>query len=469
MITFTRDQQVAIEGLINFIQSKWDENKISVALTGPAGTGKTFALRYVITNCGLSGSTITCCAPTHKACRVLGEAIGKRDIHTIQSVFGFRLTVDLDYFDPNKPLFKPVGKTRLGNTQLLIIDEASMLNSALVKYINNYCRKAEIKVIFTGDAKQLNPVNEKDIPAFKFVSKVFNLNQIVRQEKTNPISNLLTILRKDIENKTYKFFTEITKVPEKFDENNEGYCVVDTNHFAELVQYNFQSEDYTKDVALHKIVAYKNDRVNQWNNFVRKSIIGDISDIIDKNDLFMSYQTIVDKFNDTILLNSEEYIVHDIIDTIDNSYKFKGYLVRFQKIYGGEITPTMFIIDHKDKYTYQKYYQVLQNLINIANNASNANDKSNAWKAYFNFKKEYLTLNVVKDSMGKIIFDKDIDYGFAITSHKSQGSTYNNVYVDIKDMIYTNNGSLFKDTEDMLRRIYVACSRAKNKLILLYK
>lgn len=50
-----------------------------------------------------------------------------------------------------------------------------------------------------------------------------------------------------------------------------------------------------------------------------------------------------------------------------------------------------------------------------------------------------------------------------------QGSTYNNVYVDIKDMIYTNNGSLFKDTEDMLRRIYVACSRAKNKLILLYK
>ena len=150
MITFTKDQQVAIEGLINFIQSKWDENKISVALTGPAGTGKTFALRYVIMNCGLSGSTITCCAPTHKACRVLGEAIGKKDIHTIQSVFGFRLTVDLDYFDPNKPQFKPVGKTRLGNTQLLIIDEASMLNSALVKYINNYCRKAEIKVIFVG-------------------------------------------------------------------------------------------------------------------------------------------------------------------------------------------------------------------------------------------------------------------------------------------------------------------------------
>ena len=465
-IKFTNDQENAINGLIDFIKQKWDDNKFSVALTGPAGVGKTFTLKYVIRNCHLSGSTITCCAPTHKACRVFSEAIEGKKVDTIQSVFGFRLSIDLDYFDPNKPQFKPVAKTKLANTRLLIVDESSMLNSALVNYINNYCKKAEIKVIMVGDSKQLNPVNEKFIPAFKYVNKVFELNQIVRQEDTNPISDLLSILRNDVENKSFKFFEYITKYPEKFNEENKGYSIVDINKFAELVEYNFKSDDYVKDVSLHKIVAYKNDRVTQWNNFVRKSIIGNIADVIDKNDLCMAYQTILNEYNETILLNSEEYIVHDIIDSVDNVYGFKGYLVRFQKIWGGSITPTLFIVDHKNIETYNKYYQTIHNLITTANNSRN----TNAWKDYFDFKKKYLTFNVVKDSMGeKIIYDKDMDYGFALTSHKAQGSTYANVYVDLKDMIYTKHNTLFKDTEDMLRRIYVACSRAKHKLILLYK
>lgn len=466
-VKFTKDQEVAIDGLIEFINSKWDETKYSVALTGPPGVGKTFALKYVINNCCMSGSTITCCAPTHKACRVLGEAINRRKVETIQAVFGFRLTIDLDFFDPNKPQFKPVGRTKLGNTQLLIVDESSMLNAALVKYINNYCHKAEIKVIFVGDASQLTPVNEKEIPAFKYVNKLFVLTQIVRQEATNPITELLPILRNDIKNKTYKFFEYISKNPESFNDRNEGYSVVDLHTFADIVQYNFQSEDYVKDVSLHKIIAYTNSRVTQWNNFVRKAIIGEHADVIDKNDLIMSYQTILNEYNETVILNSEEYIIHDIVDNVDIKYGFKGYLVRFQKIYGGDITPTLFIIDHKDNYTYQKYYQTLANLINTANRVDN---KSDAWKAYFDFKKHYLTLNVVKDSLNeKVLYDKDIDYGFALTSHRSQGSTYNNVYVDLKDMVYTKNGTIYKDIDNMLRRIYVACSRAKNKLILLNK
>ena len=66
------------------------------------------------------------------------------------------------------------------------------------------------------------------------------------------------------------------------------------------------------------------------------------------------------------------------------------------------------------------------------------------------------------------MFGRDIDYGFAISSHKSQGSTYNTVFVDVNDMIYDKNGKPYTNRDELLRRLYVACSRASHELILCY-
>lgn len=465
-VTFTKDQQNAIDGLIKFINSSWDANNFIVALTGPAGTGKTFSLNYVIKNCKYTGSVINCCTPTHKACRILSNALDGKKVDTIQSTFGFRLYVNIDNFDPNNPMFKPIGNTKLGQCRLLIVDEASMLNKELVKYIMNYCKKAEIKVLFTGDSSQLAPVNESQSLAFKLASQVFVLKEIVRQDAINPITNLLEILRKDIVNRSYSFIDYITKHPNEYDSTNSGYEVCDINEFAERIKYNFQELDYTKDINLNKIVCYKNDRVNQWNNFVRQVVVGDYKTILNKDDLIMSYTSIVNEFSELIFNNSEEYIIHDIIPSTDNQYGFDGYLVRFQAIYGGDITPSMFVVNLRDKFTMEKYYNIITGLVE---NAKNGTDRVSGWKAYYSFKRKYLTINVIKDRLGKVLFDKDIDYGFALTSHKSQGSTYNHVYVDLKDMIYTNKGTIFTNTDDVLRRIYVACSRASKNLTILWK
>ena len=66
------------------------------------------------------------------------------------------------------------------------------------------------------------------------------------------------------------------------------------------------------------------------------------------------------------------------------------------------------------------------------------------------------------------MFSRDIDYGFAITSHKSQGSTYDTVFVDVNDMVYDRYGAPYSNQDDLLRRLYVACSRARKELILCY-
>lgn len=47
-----------------------------------------------------------------------------------------------------------------------------------------------------------------------------------------------------------------------------------------------------------------------------------------------------------------------------------------------------------------------------------------------------------------------------------QGSTYENVFVDLNDMIFTSTGQMYTDYEEMLRRLYVACSRTRKELIL---
>lgn len=50
----------------------------------------------------------------------------------------------------------------------------------------------------------------------------------------------------------------------------------------------------------------------------------------------------------------------------------------------------------------------------------------------------------------------------------TQGSTYDTVFVDVNDMVYDKNGRPYADQDDLLRRLYVGCSRARKELILCY-
>lgn len=468
-ITFTKDQEIAVHELIEFIAQPWNDKKYINALCGAGGTGKTFIIKYIINNCRWSSSVIGCAAPTHKACRVLSNSIGGKEVKTIQSLFGFRLDVNIEDFDPRNPAFNPIGNDKLDGLKLLIIDEASMLNSNLVTYISNKCKKYNIKIIFLGDAHQLPPVKERVSSAFLIASKTYYLKEIVRQNADNPISKLLNLLREDINNKTsWNFLNYIANNKQEYNEKVNGFYVCNKDEFSDIIDTCFNDEEYTKDIDMYRIITYTNNCVAYWNNYVRNSIIKDSNkSIITRNDLIMSYTTIVNVFNDIVINNSEEYVVKDIVDTVEPDYNFKGFLIKFQAIHGGYVTQPLFVIDHNDNYTFQMYYKMLTTLINDAKSATVG--RSAKWKEYFDFKRKYLIANNIKNiATGKILFNCDIDYGFAITSHKSQGSTYKNVFVDINDMIYDKYNRPYTNRDDMLRRLYVACSRASNQLVLCY-
>ncbi len=69
--------------------------------------------------------------------------------------------------------------------------------------------------------------------------------------------------------------------------------------------------------------------------------------------------------------------------------------------------------------------------------------------------------NTTLELDGNIIVPKDVDYVrhyFAMTIHKSQGSTFDEVYIDLSDI---------EKSDEFIELMYVASSRAKSKLVLI--
>lgn len=464
----TDDQRKAYNALIEFINSEFNPNDFKRALSGPAGTGKTYLLKALIKNCGISYSVIGCSAPTHKACRVLNESIRMRsiNINTLQSDLGLKINFDVEKFDINNPPFDPKGRIKIDNYKLYIVDEASMIPRGLCIFLEKICKSKGCKLIYVGDDSQLSPVNEKNSAAFKGI-ELFKLTQIVRQEEDNPIRHLLDLLRYDIKNKTFNFLNYITTNRCAFDTNNiKGYKVCSSAEFNQIVYNNFNDEQITHNVDFAKIVAYTNNCVSAWNKVVRGSIIADADkSVITKNDLIISYVTLVDKFNDCIIKNSEEYILKDVVNYTHPKYGLKGFMVRFIAIHGGNATSPLFIIDHKDRASIMQYIEISKNLIHNAKVARSVT-RAQRWKEYFEFKESCLLLTNILDNTGKIMFSRDLDYGFSVTAHKSQGSTYDTVLVDVNDIVYDKFGHPYTNAEDINRRLYVACSRCKNKLYM---
>ena len=468
--SFTKDQVKAYNGLIDFINKPYDENDSRRALIGAAGTGKTYLVKALIENCSLSYSLIGLSAPTHKACRVLNESINLPNLksNTLQSDLGLKLNFNIDNFDINRPPFDPRGRIKIGDYSLYIVDEASMIPQGLKIFLENTCKSNQCKIIYIGDATQLAPVGELYSSAFKGVTS-YTLNEIVRQNEDNPIRPLLDMLRYDVNHKTFSFLNYIIRNKSKFnDDNTMGYAVCTPNEFQQMVYNNFSDEELTQNTDYAKIIAFTNNCVSNWNKFIRHIIIKDAEkSVITVNDLILSYTTIVNQFNSCVIKNSEDYILKEVVNYTHPKYDIKGFLVKFIAIHGGTTTSPLFVIDHADPNSIMNYINTSNRMINEAKTASSS-IRSNKWKEFYEFKETCLLLADIIKPNGDILFKRDLDYGFALTAHKSQGSTFDTVLVDVNDIVYNKYGQPYSNAEEINRRLYVACSRAKNKLYLKY-
>ena len=457
---FYPQQKEALEFLRQFLNS----NELEATLSGYAGTGKTFLLDYFVNKmCNVS---VCPTAPTHRAVRQVEKSLNKRG-RTLQSLHGLRPNLDISNFDISNPQFDPRGNTYIKNYKLVIIDEASMITDSIYELNLKRAKEFGVKILYIGDPLQLPPVqkgktSKTGSKAFS-VKNIFNLTQIVRQEEGNPLLELFPLIRYDVANNTRTFVEHIIKNRRNI-KDNTGYEVVNDKTFNNYLLEDYRETIANKQVDKFRILTFTNDSVKKHNAFVRNKIIHNNTQILTKDDVLTSYTTIVDEFLSPVVTNSDDYVIENIREYI-NPNDVKTWAVNLKNTSTNLPTNTIQIVDHKDK-SFIKYYKLLKELHNEALN-SHRSDRAKKWVKYYTTKEELLTM-VQFPLYNKQMVKKDIDYAYAITIHKSQGTTFDTVFIDLTDILYKNyNGKLYKRRLDILNRlIYVAISRARNKVII---
>jgi len=140
----------------------------SVLLTGPAGAGKTFVLNQFIKLAKAEGKHVSVTATTGLAATHLGGT-------TIHSWAGIGISDEI-----HTGFAENMSKTRreiIEKTDVLIIDEISMLHDFRLDMVDEVCRIVRkkdipfggIQIIMSGDFFQLPPINRGDSRAGGFV------------------------------------------------------------------------------------------------------------------------------------------------------------------------------------------------------------------------------------------------------------------------------------------------------------
>jgi hypothetical protein len=136
--------------------------------------------------------------------------------------------------------------------------------------------------------------------------------------------------------------------------------------------------------------------------------------------------------------------------------------------YGGKVFSEKQLKESQPLLFHQVNYYILYQNGKLVMNNSKATDKFN--QQYPNMLQERITDNKAISDSEKIIdrfqlIEKDIDYGYAITAHKAQGSTYHTVFINEKDFSKIGNrwnprlGKEENGTKEKNQLRYVAYTR----------
>ena len=191
----TADQRHAAEGFARWLQSS--EPGVPYVLSGFAGSGKTFLSMRLLRLVEATGLCWTVVAPTHKAVGVLRKALSQEGLQptwypsTIHRLLRLKLKRQGD-----RELCESTEQTAMAleHLGLVLIDEASMVDSSLLQIALQCAHPFRTRLVFVGDPAQLPPVGEVDSPVFGMKrAETACLKQVVRHQ--GPVLQLANCLR----------------------------------------------------------------------------------------------------------------------------------------------------------------------------------------------------------------------------------------------------------------------------------
>lgn len=452
-------------------------------LIGAAGTGKTTTIKQVIKEILQSnGSTIT---KSTKNLRVGAPAVAlvsftnravrniKKPLADIPEILPHCLTIHglLEFypeacdimdeqtgemrsskrFVPSYTALNPISSLRL-----VIVDEASMVSTALFKMLHDACPNATF--IFIGDLSQLPPVFGDAILGFKLAElPVVELTRVYRQAMTSPIiafqhnytlqgrlpgDSALQSITAANDGLIFKPLLKVLDDPENM-----------SNAFADFMRRQYVENLYNPidDVVLIPYnkgfgTIFINRAIAQWLGDMRKADIYEIN---------AGMATKYFAVGDFVVYNKQEYIIKEITE----NPKYVGkrpkehscYLKRDGTYVLGKKPPS--ILDNDFASNIDLQFDMLMD--------SQGEEEVQKAQASHHLRLVLATADedsngVSLSAMGEI---GNLDWGYCITVHKSQGSEWRKVYL-----------VMTKHHAPMLSRelLYTGMTRAKENLMVIY-
>lgn len=463
-------QKSALYELEKFIEDGGTE----ITLSGYAGTGKSTIIgifsKWLDHRIGRGNIVYT--APTHRANVITKQNNPNANVYTLSALFGFTPDTDIAMeqgsLDLRELEFRSKNQVKYEPGQLIIIDEASMVQDGLYEYIQKIVAKDGVSVIYVGDSAQLRPVKSDHI------SKVFTSDGVpqitlTKVERTgdNPILKEATRLRRG-EGLSYQ--TDI---------NDKGQGVLYTSDAAvidENLKQIVSSEEFNADPLHFRVLTATNAAVSAYNSKIRSLRYGKFAKPFVKGDIIMGYSNKLRKPDGSYkLVNSGDYVIQNITDTTVKFKTDKGD-IEF-KAFKLSIRPTgstimddfqITVIDKNEPDS--KLFEIVEYKDRLWRMAKEAKQNKQISKyrdlvqMAFNIDNELNITKNLEDNQGRLKIRKAIDYGYAQTVWKSQGSTYSKVLILSNEIDTFGYGKDVMQLRNELR--YVAVSRAKNFVII---
>jgi exodeoxyribonuclease-5 len=405
-----------------------DATERKYALTGYAGTGKTYLIGAIVEYASKNDYTVSVTAPTHQAKRMIAKHLPAKapwtegtHSSTIHSFLGLTLSSD------GRGGYKLVKESEISVSRstksLVIVDEGSMIGGELWAHIEAALNShGKMRFLFVGDPAQLPPVGDEESPALQVQGP--RMEEVLRQAEGNPIIRAATAIRKGLDWRDEAVF---------FD----GSGIFTTGHEAAFAKSAAERIAESKDPYTARVLAGRNRVVDTWNHRIKDHLYPDTNEWVEGM-WGIAYET-WGPSNIPIVTNSQlvqikraEKKMRDVEGLYVPVWHLKA------KPEGRTDTVELLVLDSGSSDVYENE---LQTRLNIA-----LDEGGGSWRNYYNLKEALC----------------DLRYPYASTVHKAQGSTYDTAYIDERDL------RTFPGDEPVKRSLYyVAFTRASDRVAVL--
>lgn len=463
-ITYNKEQQSAIVNAVSFLKTNTDPTQYYV-IEGKAGTGKTTIAKEILKE--FEDEQIYVAAVSHKAKGVIKNSFGEdtrgKKFFSIASLLGMK---GINDNDTQTTKFQVGLKVPLLDNPpaLLVIDEASMITEDVLKKIIdiNSSLSRPFQMLFLGDIGQIQPIRDDQSEFYRTHKDLLNKKSDIFNSKHK--SKLITRVRQGEANPILPYADYFWENSQKENpELNPTQHIVRNNQITDngsLLFSNSEAEVLNsvikavrnaveKGLTNHvKIVTYHVNEKTELNQKIHEALFGKDSDYSNGDMLILNSPYDLPDVNAT-MENSSEIQIKSIQDTDVDEF---GVHTLYLETNGTAYTRTGneqkdCVIQVVSRNDIGLYNQKLQELASRAKRQTNRALKKQAWGDFWEYKGRYA----------------DVDFGYAITAHKSQGSTYDIVVVDEKDIM----GTTATSNQEKSELIYTALTRPRKTAIVI--